>query len=130
MLLLEKWCTVLLMNEYNIGLTGINYKIRLTEPTPIILCIICYLLVLREALLEKLDKMKKADFIELSILPFAASMVCVKKGDSSLRAPIDFHIINKNIVYNSYPLHYIDDQIRSMCGSAWLMALDMTKGYH
>ena len=58
--------------------------------------------------------MKEANFIELSISPFAAPMVCVRKGDSSLRVTIDFQMINKNVIDNAYPLHQIDDQIDSI----------------
>ena len=77
MLLLEKWRTVLLLNKYDVGLTEVDYKIRLNDPTPIKLYIPRYSQGLREAILKKLDKMKKADFIEPSISPFAAPMVCV-----------------------------------------------------
>ena len=74
--------------------------------------------------------MKEANFIEQSFSLFAAPMVCVRKGDSSLRVTIDFQMINKNVIDNAYPLHWIDDQIDSMCGSAWFTTLDLTKGYH
>ena len=39
-------------------------------------------------------------------------------------------MINKNIINISYPLNRIDNQIDSMCGAAWFMTLDLTKGYH
>ena len=39
-------------------------------------------------------------------------------------------MINKNIIDNAFPLHWIDDQIDSMRGSAWITTLDLTKGYH
>ena len=74
--------------------------------------------------------MKEANFIEPSISLFAAPMVCARKGDGSLNVTIDFGMINKNFIYNAYPLHWIDDQIDNMSGSAWFTALDLTKGYH
>ena len=39
---------------------------------------------------ERVEKMKEADFIEPSISPFAAPMVCVQKGNGSLRVTINF----------------------------------------
>ena len=39
-------------------------------------------------------------------------------------------MIIKNVIDNAYPLHWIDDQIHSMRGSAWFLTLDLTKGYH
>lgn len=118
MLLLEKWHTVLLLNKYDVGLTNIDYKIRLSDPTPIKLYIPCYSQGVRKAISKKLEKMKDVNFIELSISPFAAPMVCVLKGDGSLRVTIIFCIINKNVIANAYPLHRIDNQIDSMRGSA------------
>ena len=78
MLLLEKWCTVLLLNKYNVDLINVDYKIRLNDPTPRKSYIPCYSQGVREAILKELDKMKEADFIEPSISPFAAPMVCVQ----------------------------------------------------
>ena len=46
----------------------------------------------------ELDKIKEANFIELSISPFAAHMVCVRKGYGSLRVTIDFQMINKMLL--------------------------------
>ena len=42
MLLLEKWHTVLSLNKYDVGLTDVDYKIRLSDPTPIKLYIPCF----------------------------------------------------------------------------------------
>ena len=105
MLLLEKWRTSLLMNKYDVGLTDVDYKICLSDPTSIKLYVPFYLQGVREAILKELDKIKEANFIEPSISPFAAPMVCVRKGGGSLRVAIDFQMINKNIIDNTYPLH-------------------------
>ena len=90
MLLLEKWRTVLLLNKYDVGLTDVDYKNHLNNPTPIKSYILCYSQGVREAILKELEKMKEANFIEPSISPFAAPMVCVQKGDGSLCVTIDF----------------------------------------
>ena len=82
--LLEKWSTVLFMNKYNVGKTDVNYKIRFSETNPIKSYIPRYLQGVRQAILKELEKMKEVDFIEPSISPFAAPMVCVQKGDGSL----------------------------------------------
>ena len=76
MLLLEKWHTVLSMDKYNVGLTDINYKNHLSDPTPIKVYVSCYSQGEREAILKELNKKKEANFIEPSISPFAALIVC------------------------------------------------------
>ena len=65
-----------------------------------------------------------------SISPFAASVVCVRKGDGSLWVTINFQMINQNVLNDAYALHRIDAQIDSMCGNAWFTTLDLTKSYH
>ena len=80
MLLLKKWRTVQLLNKYNVGLTDIDYKIRLNDPTPTKSYIPGYSQGVREAILKELDKMKEADFIEPSISPFVATMVFSKRS--------------------------------------------------
>ena len=80
--------------------------------------------------MKELKKMKEANFLEPSIYPFAAPMVCVRKGCSNLRVTIGFQMINKNVIDNAFPLHRIDDQIDSNNGSSWFTTLELTKGYH
>ncbi len=79
MLLLEKWFTVLLLNKYDVGLTDIDFMIRLKNPAFIKSYIPCYSQGVREVISKELEKMKEADFIEPSISPFAAPMVCLKR---------------------------------------------------
>ena len=78
------------MNKYNIGLTDVDYKICLSDSTPIELYIPCYSQGVKEAIFKELDKMKEAFFKEPYKTPFAAPMVCVRKGDGCLRVTIDF----------------------------------------
>ena len=54
MLLLEKWCTVVSMNKYEIGLTDVDYMICLSDPTPIKSYVPCYSQGVREAILKEL----------------------------------------------------------------------------
>lgn len=73
------------MNKYDVGLTKVDYKIRLSDTTPIKLYILCYLQGVSEAIGKELEKIKEADYIEPSLSPFAAPMVFVLKGNGSLR---------------------------------------------
>ena len=68
----------------------VDYKICLSDTTPIELYIPCYSQEVREVIGKEWEKMKEASFIEPSISLFAASMVYVHKGNGSLRVTIDF----------------------------------------
>ena len=76
MLLLEKWHTVLLLKKYDVGLTDVDYKIRLSDPTPIKSYIPRYSQGVREAISKELEKMKEANFIEPSISFCSTYGVC------------------------------------------------------
>ena len=100
---------MLSMNKYDVGKTDVDYKICFSETNPIKSYIPRYSQGVRQAILKELEKKKEVDFIEPSISPFAAPMVCVQKGDGSLQVTIDFRMINKNIINNAYWLHRIDN---------------------
>ena len=57
-------------------------------------------------------------------------MVCFSKPDGLLRVCIDFRKVNKDIVFDSYPMHRIDEQLENMAGARFFTTLDLTKGYH
>ena len=103
------YCSI--VEKYDISLTDVDYKIHLNDPTPIKSYVPCYSQGVREAILKELDNIKEADFTEPSISPFKAPMVCIWKGDGSLCVTIDFHMINKNVKDDAFPLHRIDDQL-------------------
>lgn len=128
--LLGRWTTVFSKNKYDVGLTDVKYKIRLSTDVPIKSYIPRRTPAMIEAINQEIDKLEKANFIEPSISPYAAPTVCVKKKDGSLRVCIDFRMVNKNIINDAYPLHRIDDQLDIMAGSKVFTTLDLTKGYH
>ena len=39
-------------------------------------------------------------------------------------------MINKNIISDAYPMHYIDDQLKSIIGSKIFTTLNLTKKYY
>jgi hypothetical protein len=60
---------------------------------------------LKEQLQELLDK----GFIRLSVSPWGAPVLFVKKKDESIRLCIDYKEINRVTVWNNYPLPIIDE---------------------
>ena len=107
------WYTIISRNKYDVGITKEKYTIRLSNSEPIKSYVPHCTLAMIEAINDELDKMLKADFIEKSISPFSAFMVCTWKPDGRLQVTIDFRMINKNVINNAYPMHCIDDQIEA-----------------
>ena len=83
-----------------------------------------------EAIESELEKHERAGFIEPSNSPYSAPTVCVKKPDGSLRVTINFHMVNKNVINDAYPMHRVEDQLEAMSGSSVFTTLDLTKGCH
>ncbi|GJX02505.1 putative reverse transcriptase domain-containing protein [Tanacetum coccineum] len=81
---------------------------------------------LSSQLLELVDK----GFIQLSSLPWRASVLFVKKKDISFRMCIDYREMNKLIVKNWYPLPRIDDLFDQLQGSSVYSKIDLRSGYH
>ena len=77
-------------NKYDVGRTKVQYTIWMNLEEPIRLYIPRHTPAMVETINSEIKKLEKAEFIEPSILPFAALTVCVKKPDGTLRVCIDF----------------------------------------
>ncbi|XP_076912208.1 uncharacterized protein LOC143570440 [Bidens hawaiensis] len=69
-------------------------------------------------------------FIRLSISPWGAPVLFVKKKDGSMRMCIDYRELNKLTVKNKYPLPRIDDLFDQLQGASWFSRIDLRSGYH
>ena len=81
---------------------------------------------LETQLIELLDKR----FVRLSVSPWGALVLFVKKKDESLRICIDYRKLNKVIMKNRYPLLSIDDLFDHLQGAQWFSKIDMRLKYH
>nr|GEU95164.1 retrotransposon protein, putative, Ty3-gypsy subclass [Tanacetum cinerariifolium] len=81
---------------------------------------------LREQLQELLD----LDFIRLSVSPWGAPVLFVKKKDGSMRLCIDYRKLNHVTIRNRYPLPRIDDLFDQLQGAKFFSQIDLRSGYH
>ena len=81
---------------------------------------------LKFQLKELLDK----GFIRLSVSPWGASMLFVKKKDGTLRLCVDYRQLNKMTVKNKYPLPRIDDLFDQLKCASVFSKIDLRSGYH
>lgn len=82
------------------------------------------------AIREEEAKIKRANLIEESIIPYSSPVVCVPKPNRALQVSINFFMVNQDIVNNSYPMHRIKEQLEAITRSRVFTTLDITKGYH
>ena len=84
---------------------------------------------LRE-LKAQLEELLSKGFIRLSISPWGAPILFVKKKYGSLRLCIDYRQLNKVTIRNQYPLPRIDELFHHLQGSRVYSKIDLRSGYH
>ena len=72
----------------------------------------------------------KKGYIRLSVSPWGAPILFVKKKDGTLRLCIDFQKLNKYAIKNKYPLPRIDDLFDQLRGANIFSKIDLRVGYH
>jgi hypothetical protein len=87
------------------------------------------MLELKELQLQ-LEEILKKGYIHLSVSPWGAPVLFMKKKDGTLRLCIDFRQLNKVTVKNKYPLSRIDDLFDQLKGAKIFSKIDLRSGYH
>ena len=82
-----------------------------------------------DAINEEIDKLEKAGFVELSISPFAAPTVCIKKKDGSLRLVNNYRSLNLVKIKNCYLLPLIEDLLDQLGGAKIFSKIDLNVKY-
>jgi len=84
----------------------------------------------QEALKEFIDENLTNGFICSTSSPHGASVLFVKKKDSSLRLCVDFRGLNKITKKDRYPLPLISDLLDSPCKARIYTKIDLQHAYH
>lgn len=77
-----------------------------------------------------IEQLLSAGIIRKSKSPFASNVVLVKKKDGTLRMCVDYRMLNKRTIKDSYALPRIEDILDTLSGSKFFSVLDMKSGYH
>ena len=86
-------------------------------------------LKLKELKLQLQELLEKG-FIRLSVSPWGAPVLFVKKKDGTLRLCIDYRQLNKLTVKNKYLLPRIDDLFDQLKGASIFSKIDLRSEYH
>ena len=87
------------------------------------------LVELKELKLQLQELLEKG-FIRLSVSPWGAPVLFVKKKDGTLQLCVDYRQLNKMIVKNKYPLPRIDDLFDQLKGASVFSKIDLRSRYH
>ena len=78
----------------------------------------------------QLQELIDTNYVRLSVSPWGAPVLFVKKKDGTLRLCIDYHQLNKMTIKNKYPLLCIDDLFDQICEAMIFSKIDLRSGYH
>ena len=78
----------------------------------------------------QLQELLEKKYIRLSVSPWGAPFLFVKKKDGTLRLCIDYRQLKKVTVKNRYPLPRIDDLFDQMRRAKVFSKIDLSFGYH
>ena len=78
----------------------------------------------------QLQELLEKGFIRLSVSPWAAPVLFVKKKDGTLRLCVDYRQLNKMTVKNKYPLPRINELFDQLKGASVISKIDLRSGYH
>nr|GFA30989.1 retrotransposon protein, putative, Ty3-gypsy subclass [Tanacetum cinerariifolium] len=74
---------------------------------------------------DQLQELLERGFIRLSVSPWGAPVLFVKKKDGSMRLCIDYRELNKITIRNRYPLPRIDDLFDQLQGAMHFSKIDL-----
>nr|GFC60092.1 retrotransposon protein, putative [Tanacetum cinerariifolium] len=74
---------------------------------------------------DQLQELLERGFIRLSVSPWGAPSLFVKKKDGSMRLCIDYRKLNKITIRNRYPLPRIDDLFDQLQGAMHFSKIDL-----
>jgi len=80
-------------------------------------------------LMLQLKEMLDKGYIRLSVSPWGAPILFVKKKDGTLRLCIDYRQLNKVTIKSKYPLPRIHDLFDQLKGATMFLKIDLRSRY-
>lgn len=113
----EKIMVVLEKNKEAFSWTNVDFTIadvrpctiELTDHTPVRCRPFRYSVQEKLAIEKLIAELSEAKIIRPSVSDYSSNIIVVKKKDGGLRCTLDFRNLNKNVLFVSHPIPYIND---------------------
>lgn len=83
-----------------------------------------------EELKKKIAYLLEIGHIRPSVSPWGAPVLFARKKDGTLRLCIDYRVLNKGTIRNTYPLPKADELFNRMHGAKYFTKIDLDMAYH
>jgi len=110
--------------------TGVRHKINLTDDVPFKQRYRRIPPAMIDEVRSHIEQLLAAGVIRKSHSPFASNVVLVRKKDNHLRMCVDYRMLNKRTIKDSYALPRIEEILDTISGAKYFTVLDMKSGYH
>ena len=128
--LLQEYEDVFSKGDNDIGRTTMMYhSIHTTCPAPIRQQPRRPPMGMKDEIDKQIHEMLEKGIITPSSSPWSSPVVLVDKKDGTKRFCVDYRLLNKNTVKDSYPLPRIDESIDALDGAKYFCTLDLASGY-
>jgi transposase InsO family protein len=109
---------------------GVSHKIELEHSKPIYRRAYRMSTAELQELKRQLTELQEKGWIRPSSSPYGAPVLFVRKKDGTMRAAVDYRMLNAATVKSRYPLPNIQDLFDQVKGAQWFTKLDLFSGYH
>ena len=128
--LLVKYEDVFSKGDKDIGRTDkVKHSIHTTCLAPIRQCPRRAPMGQREEIEKQVNDMLERGIITHSASPWSSPIVLVDKKDGTKRFCVDYRMLNKHTIKDSFPLPRIDESIDYLAGAKYYCTLDLASGY-
>ena len=116
--------------DHDIGRTDkVKHSIHTTCPAPIRQRPRRSPMGQREEIEKQVNDMLERGIITHSASPWSSPVVLVDKKDGTKRFCVDYRLLNKHTIKDSFPLPRIDESIDYLAGAKYYCTLDLASGY-
>ena len=127
---LYKYADVISLNEFDIGLTPlVEHEIDTGDAKPVKQALRRQPFVYLPKIDAHVEQMVKAGWATPVSSPWSMNLVCVKKGDESLRMCTDLRAVNSLTKKDSYRLPNITTCLETLSGAKYFTSMDLANAF-
>ncbi|UYV68972.1 hypothetical protein LAZ67_6001868 [Cordylochernes scorpioides] len=130
-ILLDNYAEIFGENKFNIKPLNIQPpRLRLSDKKPVCVRPYRHSLRDRDLIKQQIEQLLKYGLIKPASSPYSAPVTLVpKKGEGRVRLCIDYRLLNRKIISDSFPIPLMEDIVQKVQGARVFSCLDILSAY-